>query len=122
MNAKEPRSKHGPEHGIQKAIIAMLRDKGWYVLTTHGNMYQSGFPDLYATHSVRGIRWIEVKDPERSGDVFTVAQHETFPKLAAYGTGIWVLTGASESEYEKLFKKPNWWMYLQAFKVGTHKV
>lgn len=111
---KKLKSKHGPEYFIQRDIIRMLQDKGWYVKATHGNMYQSGFPDLYATHSTYGVRWIEVKDPKRTGDVFTKAQHEEFPKLSAFGTGIWVLTAASQDEYRKLFKAPNWWTYLRA--------
>ena len=122
MEPKKLRPKHGPEKGIQRKIILMLLERGWYVKPTHGNMYQSGFPDLYATHSRYGCRWIEVKDPKRTGDVFTRAQHEEFPKLSANGTGIWVLVGATQTEYDKLFKKPNWWTFLQAFKVGTKSV
>lgn len=103
----------GAEKPIQIAVENFLTLRGWYVLRTHGNMYQAGFPDDYATHSKYGPRWIEIKDPARRGDVFTNAQHEVFPKLCANGSGVWVLTGATESEYEKLFKKFNWWQYLR---------
>ena len=43
---------------------------------------------------------------------------ETFPELCSHGSGVWVLTAATESEYEKLFKKFNWWQYTGAFKNG----
>lgn len=79
-------------------------------MVTHGNMYQSGFPDLYATHSEYGPRWIEVKNP--SAYSFTRAQMEHFPKLVANGTRIWILSAATEEEYAKLFKECNWYHYL----------
>ncbi len=118
MKAFSPRKKHGPEHGIQEDIMRMLRYKGWLVLRTHGNVYQSGFPDLFCTHSSYGHRWVEVKDPNRTGDPFTPAQRDTFPKLCANGSGVWVLVGADDGEYNKLFKKYNWWQYCSAFKCG----
>jgi hypothetical protein len=111
-----PRKKHGSEHHIQEAIIIFLRYRGWFVKSTHGNMYQSGFPDLFCTHYQYGHRWIEVKDPNRSGDPFTPAQRENFPLLCANGSGVWVLTAATESEYKKLFTKHNWWQYTGVFK------
>ena len=102
--------KKGPESKIQHAIIDMLRIKGWYVMVTHGGMFQSGFPDLYATHSSYGPRWIEVKNPVAFS--FTAAQLDCFPKLVANGTRIWILTAATEEEYAKLFKDSNWYYYL----------
>ena len=106
----------GPERKIQDAIKDLLAIKGWYVMETHGNMYQSGFPDLFACHSKYGQRWIEVKLPSMRGSKFTPAQLECFPKLTANGSGVWILTGDSEEEYAKLFKRNNWWQYLSAFK------
>ncbi len=102
--------KVGPEAKIQREIIQMLTLKGWYVLETHGNMYQRGFPDLFATHATEKQRWIEVKQP--TGYSFTPAQIETFPKLVAHGSGVWVLTAATESEFLKLRKPPNFWVYM----------
>jgi len=114
---KKQYGSEGPEHAIRQAIRDMLTLKGWYVMVTHGNMYQSGFPDLYATHSRYGARWIEVKLPEGKGSKFTPAQTECFPKLTANGTGVWILTADTEAEYQKLFARPNWWQYLSAFKI-----
>jgi len=81
-------------------------------MATHGNLYQRGFPDLYATHFKFGPRWIEVKLPNMKGSRFTPAQMESFPKLRANGTRIWILTAATESEYQKLFKPDNVQYYL----------
>lgn len=105
-----------PEKIVQIKIVDMLLKKGWYVKETHGNMYQSGMPDLIATHSRYGIRFIEVKLPKMKGSHFTVAQLEDFPKFVANGCGIWILVADTEEEYEKLFKPCNWWQYLNMFR------
>lgn len=110
MQALKPKGGIGPEAKIQNAIVHMLRGKGWFVKETHGSMYQSGFPDVFACHSRYGQRWIEVKNPEHY--VFTGAQLEDFPKLCANGSAVWVLVAATEQEYEKLFKPCNWFFYL----------
>jgi len=80
------------------------------VVRIHGSLFQSGLPDLYATHSRYGPRWIEVKQPIDFS--FTGAQLDRFPKLSANGTKIWILTAATESEYKKLFLPANWAFYL----------
>jgi len=106
-----PRDKHGPEWHIQKRIIKLLRGREWYVKETHGSAYQSGFPDLFACHSKFGQRWIEVKNLKKYS--FTAAQLECFPKFNAHGSGIWILVDATEDEYKKLMKPPNWYWYLK---------
>lgn len=85
-----------------------MRD--WLVKSTHGNEFQHGLPDLYCAHLRFGTRWIEVKNPLAYS--FTAAQLEFFPQLNAVGVGVWILTAATESEYEKLFKPGNWYHYL----------
>lgn len=110
------KNRQGPEAKIQRDLITLLRSREWFVMATHGNMYQTGFPDLFATHSRYGPRWIEVKLPNMRGSRFTAAQLEVFPKLCAHGSGVWVLTAATEYEYEKLFKKFNWYTYLGVLK------
>ena len=114
MDAFTPRrhGKAGPEAKIQSDIITFLRDREWFVRHLHGNAYQSGFPDLWCCHVRYGHRWVEVKLPGMIGSRFTAAQLEVFPKLCANGSGVWVITGATESEYKKLWKKSNWWAYL----------
>ena len=89
----------------------MLRNKGWLVREMFGTAVQSGFPDLYATHSNYGCRWIEIKRAKSYS--FTAAQLEWFPKFCANGSGIWILVAATQSEYEKLFAKYNWCWYLK---------
>jgi len=100
-----------PEAIIQDAIIKMLLIRGWYCMETHGNMFQRGFPDIYATHSSYGARWIEVKNPLKFA--FTPAQYDCYPKLLATGTRIWVMVAATEEEYAKLFKPCNLWHYMK---------
>lgn len=75
-------------------------------------MFQSGFPDLFAAHSSYGMRWIEVKLPNMKGSKFTEAQLKTFPQMAAHGVGIWILTGATQMELNKLHKPANLGYYL----------
>lgn len=90
-----------------------MRGRGWFVKSTHGNEYQSGFPDLFSFHREYGMRWIEVKNPD--GFRFTPAQLETFHQMAAAQCGIWVLMSDAQHEYEKLFKPCNWYTYLSGF-------
>ncbi len=114
MKRRPPKEKRGPEAKIQLAIIMYLRGLGWHVMQTHGNMYQSGFPDLFCTHSRYGQRWVEVKNPKSYK--FTPAQLEDFPKICANGSGVWVLIAATDDEYGKLFKAPNWFTYLSEWR------
>ena len=103
--------KRQPEAIIQEEIINLLTVKGWYVRNTHGNIYQMGLPDLYACHKRYGTRWVEVKCP--TGYKFTPAQMDVFPRFTAEGVGIWILTGATEHQYKKLFQPANWWTFLK---------
>ena len=116
MENFKPKGGKKPETYLQEDIMKLMTWKGWFCKNTHGSMFSSGFPDFFATHSTYGHRWVEVKMPNRSGNPFTPAQMEVFPKLCANGSGVWVLIAATESEYEKLFKKFNWWQYTGAFK------
>jgi hypothetical protein len=95
----------------------LLLDK-WYVKSTHGNIYQHGFPDIFCAHLKYGVRWIEVKNPD--GYSFTTSQLENFPLMSAAGVGIWIVT----SEYQVpdiLFKPPNWWTFFGAFQAGSRR-
>jgi len=110
----EPRTivkRQRPEAEIQRAITLMLENRGWMVKVTHGSAYQSGFPDLYATHHRFGPRWVEVKNIEAYS--ITPAQAEDFPKLTDNGTKIWILCKATDDEYLKLFDPPNWQDYIR---------
>lgn len=111
------RSKKGPEKKIQDKIISYLRQREWFVRSTHGCAYQSGFPDLFVAKRRYGMRWIEVKNP--ASYRFTDAQMECFPLFSKNQVGIWVLGDGSESEYKKLFNAPNWAHYLPVSQVHT---
>jgi hypothetical protein len=77
-------------------------------------MFQSGFPDLFCCHKSYGIRWVEVKNPEKYS--FTAAQLTDFPMFNAHGVGIWVLVAATEEEYKKLFRPQNWYQYTSVMR------
>lgn len=115
---KRLRKTRKPESELQDQIVKLLKLHDWYVKETHGNMYQSGFPDIYACHKRYGSRWIEVKMPE--GYSFTPAQIDTFPEFAAKGVGVWILTAATEEQYNLLFKPANWHMFLEIMKKGHY--
>jgi hypothetical protein len=106
---RPPPPKDRPEDKIVQALKAYLRTREWLVKKTHGSEYQSGFPDLFCAHKRFGIRWVEVKVAKHGR--FTPAQIETFREFAGVGVGVWVLVGATEEEYQKLFHQPNWWAY-----------
>lgn len=107
---------NGPEAKIQADIEKYLRQREWFVLATHGNQFQFGFPDNYATHQKFGPRWIEVKNPEQFS--FTPAQIKIFPQLSANGTSIWILGAATDEEYSKLFKPANWFEWFVCYQAG----
>ncbi len=114
MEPMKPRNyAKGPESVIQDALIKMLREKGWFCKVLHGNMWQSGLPDLFVAKKRYGPRFIEVKNPAKFS--FTPAQLEDFPRMVAEGIGIWILVAATEKEYAKLFQRPNLWIYMGGF-------
>ncbi len=90
------------------------------VEATHGNEFQSGFPDLYATHPTYGPRWVEVKKAIMFS--FTPAQIVKFPLFQAHGAKIWIMTEATEEEYKKLFKPSNLDEYLACFYDGCRNI
>lgn len=107
----------GPEKKIQDQIIINLRAAEWFVKSTHGNEFQSGLPDLWASHKHYGYRWIEVKNP--AGYSFTRAQLDSFPMFFATGVGIWILTGSGPEDMQKLFKPMNGEMFLLRWRNGV---
>lgn len=115
MSPGAPRARKGPEGKIQQELVLYLQARRWVVKETHGNIYQSGLPDLYCAHPEYRSRWIEVKNPVKYE--FTKAQREFFLQLTACGIGIWVLTAATEEEYLKLWQPANWTHYLHEMQV-----
>lgn len=111
MDAK--RKKDRLEADIQEAIVRKLKVQDWFVKSTHGNLYQSGFPDLFCAHKKYGQRWLEVKNPKQYS--FTNAQMEYFPLMTAAGVGIWIATDESQVP-DLFFKSANWWTFLPIMK------
>ncbi len=116
MQANPCKSREQKEAKIQTAIIKYLRHREWYVKRMVGSSLQSGVPDLFACHYNYGHRWIEVKLPGMKGSKFTNAQLKDFPKFCANGSGVWIMTGATDEEYKKLMNTANWYQYLGIWK------
>jgi hypothetical protein len=95
-----------PEAKIQRKLVEFLRVHGWYVERMLANAYQTGIPDLYCYHKKWGSRWIEVKRPHDY--TFTPAQRRKWPEWEKAGIPIFILTAATEEQYNLLFKAPNW--------------
>lgn len=106
MKSKKFKSKKGPEAIIQENFIKYLKARGWNVERVVGNLLQSGFPDIYIMHPRYGQRWIDLKN--KKDYEFTSAQKWKWPIWEAHGTGIWIITGWTDEEYNKLFGPPNW--------------
>lgn len=100
------RNKHGPEWYIQNDLRTFLQCRQWRVERMIGNALQNGIPDLYAFHRRHGPRWIDVKAPGKYD--FTKAQKRKWPIWADFNNPIWILTAATQAEYDKLFKPANW--------------
>lgn len=111
-----------PEKRIRDAIKRKLTARGWHVIITHGNQFQSGLPDLYCFHESFPPRWIEVKLPNMVGSRFTSAQLEVFPKMLKCHVGIYILTGDSDTELDKLTGRPNIELYLLQEITGVKMV
>ncbi len=109
---RPPRPKHGPEFKIQTDLREFLAYRGWLVERTHGNKFQTGFPDLFIAHREHGSRWIDCKVSGQYS--FTRAQREKWPKWEAASVGIWILCGATQADYDLLFQPPNWRAYWKA--------
>jgi len=108
-----------PEAKIQKEIRAFLELRGWYVRVLHGNIFQTGMPDLFICRRSLGWRFVEVKQPVKY--IFTESQCDSFPKFAANDVGIWILTAAIEQQYNLLFKPANWWAAFHPEKMRSAK-
>lgn len=109
MEPKKFRNKHGPEYHIQANFIKYLKARGWHVERLIGNALQVGIPDIYAMHPKHGTRWIDLKNP--LDYEYTRAQRYKWPIWQKYGCGIWIITGSTDEEYDKLFHPPNWKTY-----------
>ena len=103
------KAKHGPEWHIQKRLVEYLKTRDWVVEVMHGNAFQQGIPDLWLFKQGVGSRWVDVKNPKNYS--FTKAQKLKWPYWDSNGVGIWILTAATQEEYDKLFAPPNWRNY-----------
>jgi hypothetical protein len=106
MTVKLPkirRARHGPEWYIQRDFVTYLEARGWRCKRMIGNALQTGVPDYYAMHRRHGTRWIDFKNPKSYE--FTPAQILEWPLWEAEGVGIWIITAASQEQYDLLFTR-----------------
>lgn len=105
------RSIHGPEYEIQRDVVTFLKARGWHVERLIGNAFQSGLPDLMAFHKKWGFRFIEIKYGKKY--TFTKQQKIKWPVLEAFNVGIWIMTAATQEQYDTLFGPPTWRSYVK---------
>lgn len=114
---KKPVFRSDPEQRLRAELVSFLRDRGWHVRMTHGNAYQKGVPDLLCFN--RSFLRTEL-GPYRPIDVkvegyyqYTKAQCLEWPEWMPEvgGPGVWIMMGANEQWYAKLFQPPNMWDY-----------
>ena len=99
---------HGPEWHIQKDVIRFLGARGWNVEHTHGNLYQTGFPDLLRCAQTMGHPLDRLQAAQAVIQLHEGRYKQKWPAWEAYGIGIWILTAATQAEYDKLFAVPTW--------------
>jgi hypothetical protein len=97
------RAKHGPEWFLQRDHVEFMKARGWYGKRMIGNALQTGVPDYFFLHERHGTRWIDYKNP--SSYEFTPAQIIEWPKWEAKRVGIWIITAATQEQYDLLFTR-----------------
>ena len=103
--ALDPVFRDQPEKRIRARIKRFLEERDWVVDITHGNKYQSGFPDLHCYHKEYGLRWVDAKTPGRFQ--YTKPQIRMWPRWEAHGCGVWIMFEGDEKNYKFLFGPPN---------------
>lgn len=123
MEPKRIKARDNPEKQLQNDICKFLSNRGWCCKSTHGGMFQAGFPDLWVTHKHYGGKWLEVKLPGMNGSVFTKAQLEWFPILTTNGTPIWIVTEASQAMLNLITNTPggNFQEYLTIYLMKARR-
>lgn len=107
--ALDPKFRDNPELRIRRRIKEYMEVRGWRVDITHGNKYQSGFPDLHCYHIEHGLRWIDAKNP--LSYKYTTPQIKLWPKWEAVGCGVWIMFEGDDANYATLFEAPNFRKY-----------
>jgi hypothetical protein len=113
-----PKKNNITESIIQTKVIQGYILEGWYCVRTHGNAYQSGFPDVFLCNKRFGSRWVEVKRP--GYERFTQAQLDVFTQFAKKRIGVWVVTDHDPQERHRIFRPSNWYTYLHKCRKGIH--
>lgn len=107
MDLQRKKTKQKQETLKGQELVAFMRERGWSIKKTHGNMYQSGWPDYYAYHRDYGQRWIELKTELGKLEDSQVFQ---FKDMMNKNVGVWIIRG--KEDYNLLFKEANFNHYL----------
>ncbi len=110
MEHRKPRGK--PEAKGANRLCNYMRARGWGIWKIGGSKYTVGWPDYYAYHPQHGHRWIETKT--KTGKL-EPSQKIRFRELTDKGDKVYVLT--DEKHYDRLFKEPNWIMYVRGIGI-----
>jgi len=116
MERPRIRQKHGPEYYIQQDIRKFLELRGWIVRVISAGLHNIGLPDLLGMHKKYGLRLIEVKNPASFS--FTSAQYKWYPIYCKNGGPVYIMTGANEENYARLFRSSNLWIYMAGLSDG----
>ncbi len=103
--ALDPVFRDEPEKRVRRRIKQYMTARGWRVDITHGNKYQSGFPDLHCYHIVHGLRWVDAKNP--LSFKYTTPQIKLWPEWEKVGCGVWIMFDGDDVNYKVLFQPPN---------------
>lgn len=102
------RLRKAPEKRIQWKSVKLLRDLGFFVVSTsqpQRAMMTAGIPDLFCAHRRFGQFWVEVKNPTRRNHArggLTIDQLQWH--MAAKECGVEVITVYDESDLLPLLK------------------
>ena len=98
-----------PEYKTKRTkndLVKYLEIRGWLTQRMSADAFLKGFPDLFCADNKWGTRWVEVRRPENH--TLNKAQRRRWALWDELRIGIWVLTAATQEEFNKLYKPPNW--------------
>ena len=100
------------EKELSDNIRVRLHLDGWHTEKSHGNAYQSGWPDLYCMHPEHGQCWIETKV---RGKKLEASQVTTFLKWHKHRVRIYIITSVDDLILVYKHKPPNWPEYYAMY-------
>ncbi len=103
--------KQETDNQLRRKIVKYLTLRGWYVEPLLSNAYHDGIPVLYCFKREYGFRWVEPKRPDDRS--LTRLQWRKFSEWEEVNLPIWILTAATQEQYDLLFGPPNWRAFIE---------